>query len=514
MTKISIKKPLSLSCLWLILSLCYTLLFTTIEFHDNPYSSIGGLFNLIIQWGVVATSASGIICILIINRYVFALTFPLLILLSTTLSYFHLTMGVSLTPMVIELAIINDSNTWATVISYQLILLLFFALISSLLCVYYRFFYVKTDISWRWLMPIGLLFIILPTTIIPRFRAAVISRMPYSFYYTLKDYYTNRTIIAEQRNTYDRIQAICSEQSPDVVIVIGESLRADHLPQNGYQRNTLPLISLDSTIVSLPNMFTEEWCTHTSVPRIMTKANSDCPEQAYEEQSFITLFKKAGYHTSWISNQDANPTYVFFMHEADSLIMSSATKSVYNFGKWLDSDLLPHIEEVLNLNDLKKLLVIHTIGSHWWYRSHYVDSQALFKPEIDSRILSDLSQEQIINSYDNSIIATDNFLYDLKSKFQDRNAIIIYISDHGEALGENGNYLHADDYPELHNPACLIWYSRKYAELYPKKIENLKKNAKRNWSTDDIIHTVLDGADIKCEILNHNSSIFNQYIDN
>lgn len=292
--------------------------------------------------------------------------------------------------------------------------------------------------------------------------------------------------------------------------MIGESLRSDHVSLNGYERNTFPNLGKDTSVVSLPNVYTEAWCTHTSVPHIVTNADSLHNDRAYHEQSFITLFKKAHYHTSWLSNQDANKSYVYFMHEADTCIMGNATKSMYNFDLWLDTELLSAIKETLDRHDEKKLLVIHSIGSHWWYRSHYPDSLAVFRPEIDSRVLSDLSKTQLINSYDNTIIATDDFLYKIIELLRHRNALMVYISDHGEALGENGNYLHADNYPQLHNPACLVWYSSIYKDMYPEKVANLRKSASKRWLTDAIFHSVLDGATIDYEGLQQSQSFFSK----
>ena len=139
-------------------------------------------------------------------------------------------------------------------------------------------------------------------------------------------------------------ESVCLKCPPDVVVVIGESLRSDHVPMNGYHRNTMPRLSRDSTLISFAHVFSEPWCTHTSVPRIMTRADSANPDIAYKEQSFITLFKRAGYHTVWLSNQDSNSTYAYFMHEADSLVMGNPAKSMYNFDKWLDVELVPDIQ--------------------------------------------------------------------------------------------------------------------------------------------------------------------------
>ncbi len=233
------------------------------------------------------------------------------------------------------------------------------------------------------------------------------------------------------------------------------------------------------------------------------------PDYAYEAQSFITLFKKAGFKTAWLSNQDQCGTYVYFMHEADTLVMANSSTSLYSFNKWLDSDLLPVIDNYLSSSaEPLKLAVIHSIGSHWWYKSHYNDAEAVFKPEIDSRIVSELTREQMVNSYDNTIIATDNFISELINKVRGTNAVILFISDHGEALGEDGHYLHAEFYEHVDNPASFVWYSDIYAKKNPDKIRALKVNATKGWETTDMFHTALDAAGISTSVLDKKSSLF------
>lgn len=183
--------------------------------------------------------------------------------------------------------------------------------------------------------------------------------------------------------------------------------------------------------------------------------------------------------------------------------------SMYNFGnKNLDLDILPLVKDDLKeMNHKSNLFVIHSIGSHWYYNTHYPDSLAIYKPEVNSRVLSDLSEEQLINSYDNTILATDDFLSKLIGLFRKRNAILIYISDHGESLGEEGRFLHAVDAPELHIPACFIWYSDKFALNYPEKISALKDNAEKNWSSDIIFHTVLDAGTLSTDVFEPSLSV-------
>lgn len=490
---------------WISISLVYSLIFSAIEFSEVPISGLSGFLNLCFQWATVAFCTLGVTGIICANRYVFSITFPLLTLVSTVLCYYKLTLGMSLTPMAIELAMVNDMKTWSEVISPLLISVSAFTLLLSGFPVWWRLKYVRND------HPIDYTFLSISIILIPacisRVKAPVTSRMPYVFYYAFSQYLDNKTAVEENRHTFDKVGASTPVDSLDVIVVIGESLRADHLQLNGYKRATTPLLAKEPNLVSLPEMYTEPYFTHLSVPRIMTRADSIYPDRAYNEQSFITLFKKAGFNTAWISNQDATETYSYFMHEADTLVYSNAAKSLYDFDKWLDMDILPSIDPILAKRK-RNLIVIHTIGSHWWYKSHYDDQTAPFKPGIKSKIVSESTQQQMINSYDNTIVETDRFLSALISRLRAKKAIVIFISDHGEALGEEGNFLHGDDYPELHNPAAFVWWSDSYEILNKDKISNLKDNRNKEFWTDAIFHSVLDAANISTTPLDTKQSIF------
>lgn len=494
---------------WALLTVVYSAIFITIEFSGTPFSSFQGFLVIFSQWCVVSLAAGGVLGLINFNRIIFAVLFPLLVLLSVAVAYFRISMGVVLTPVCIELAFVTDMKTSMTVISPQLIASELLGLGLAGFIVWWR--WEKVHIGRRLYayiyMAMSVMLVVLPFAV-KRISAPVFNRLPYSLWYNIDQYLHNRHNIEEYRDTFDDVSVTKDGNAPDVVVIIGESLRADHLNINGYGRCTMPLLSQDTAVVALPNITTVPFHTFRSVPHIMTRADSVNTEAAFTEQSFITLFKKAGYSTAWLSNQDMLSSYAYFMHEADSLLYGNAVKSIYGFDKWLDIDLIPHLESILACGVRPKLVVMHTIGSHWWYKSHYDDSRAVFKPEINSRVLSDLTDEQLINSYDNTIVETDYFLWNVIGRIKGRNAVMIYISDHGEALGENGNYMHAADYPQLHNPAMLVWYSEKYKDCHRGKILALKNNRKVNASTDILFHSVIDAAALSTTVLDKSLSVF------
>ena len=502
----AIKKVLVPLLFVFIITVAYALIFTLSEFSDSPYSNFQDFMVLAFQWVAIAVGTFGLLYLLSINKYIFAITFPLLVAFSTVLAYYRYTVNATLTPMTIELALINDLRTNMQVVSWQLVSLILLSLVVSVAIVWLRWKKISFTRPYiHLIVAIGIIF--MTNSFIPQLKRPLTQRMPYSIYYNFKLYFEIRDVAAEHRETFTS-ESVANSDSLVVVFVIGESLRNDHLQINGYERETTPYLMEEDNLVSLTDIYGAECFTHTSVPQIMTRADSANPQRAYDEQSFVTIFKDAGFRTTWIANQESVATYAYFMNECDTLIYVNGDKSVYTFDKWLDEDILPHLENELQDDNPTQLHILHSIGSHWWYNSHYTDEFERYTPVIKSRVVSSNTQEEMINSYDNTILYTDYFIKETIDLIRDKKSILIFLSDHGESLGEDGYYLHGADRPELHYPAAFVWYSDKYAQSFPDMIENLKDNSDKKYRSDYLFHSIIDAADITTEYIEPQLSVF------
>ncbi len=509
MRRISEIINVKLCCLIVLLALFYGFAFTFSEFYDSPFNDMRDFIILAMQWGVIVLATSGLLYLLLINKYIFSLLFPLLTICCGVLTYMRYSLKISLTPMLLDLAFTNDAGTWLENYNTHLLLWIMGSLLLSIGIVYYRWKHITITHAWAHTL-VALVIIGLTNGWIPKLQRPVSQRIPYSIYYSVKDYLHNQKEVETHRYTFTLNNATTDADSLTVVLVLGESLRADHLGINGYERNTTPLLSQDSSIISYPHIYTQPYYTHTSIPRLLTRADSISIDRAYEEESFISLFKQAGYKTHWLANQESVPTYVYFMNECDTLIYVNGGKSLYIFDKWLDEDLLPDYRNIVHSPIAKNFILLHTIGSHWWYNSHYTDSVETFKPVIQSRVISSNSQEEMINSYDNTVLYTDFIVHQFIQELRDKCAILLFISDHGESLGEEGYYLHGVDRPELHYPACFIWYSPAYQQKYPHHIQLLKANREKHYNTDFLFHTILDVAQIETSYKNKKLSLIHE----
>jgi glucan phosphoethanolaminetransferase (alkaline phosphatase superfamily) len=216
-----------------------------------------------------------------------------------------------------------------------------------------------------------------------------------------------------------------------------------------------------------------------------------------------------GFRTSWVSNQDNSPAYSAIIYESDTVIFPNAEKSVFVFNPWYDSSLLPPLDQLMCGNTSKRnLYVLHTIGSHWYYNNHVTTEMQLFQPVTENRIVTDNRHEQVVNSYDNTVLYADMIADSIIQRFEQRCAVVLFISDHGEALGEEGKWLHANNTVAAHYPACFVWYSDKYQAAYPDKIDALKRNKDKEYNTSFLFHSVLDACDIRTSFIKQSENIF------
>lgn len=488
----------------LVATLFIGVCFTSADFLTIPVDGFKDLMVVVAQWAVVVGTLYLAVTAIAVNRYIFAILFPIITIFSSMLAWFRFTINATLTPMILDAALQNDIRTSADLISPGLLLLMLSAIAVSFILTYYRWH--RIAIRYPQAHALIAISLLLAINSIGSLRRPISERIPFNIYYTTMRYLEERRTVAEvRRDLTDGISG--GYDDIDVVFVLGESLRPDHLGLNGYKRETTPLLRRED-VISFPYIYTEQTYTNRSVPHILSRADSSDFSRAYSEKSFIHMFKACGFRTAWLANQEAADTYIYFMNEADTLIYANIDKSSYVFDRWVDGDLLPLFDDIMDRRGGRTLTILHTIGSHWWYNSHFTDEFERFKPVVKSKVISSCTSEEMINSYDNTVLYTDYFLSQLIERLRERNAILIYQSDHGESLGEDGVWLHASDTEQTHSAAALIWMSPKYRMLHPEHYERARSNSERYYRTDYLFHSILDAAGIKSPYIDNGLSVF------
>ncbi|MFD2365379.1 phosphoethanolamine transferase [Pseudoduganella sp. GCM10020061] len=350
------------------------------------------------------------------------------------------------------------------------------------------------------------------------------------------DFYNERVYLAEldQRSRAFRFgaQQRAADNAPEIVVmVLGESARADRWSLNGYARDTNPLLSQQANLVNLPDVITSVSATRLSVPVIISrKPATQSLKDGFVEKSFLTAFREAGFKTFWLSNQISfgkfdTPVSVF-AREADVVQFLNLGGFTNNSNH--DAILFDPLKIAMADPSPKKLIVLHTLGSHWNYSHRYPREFDRWQPSlfgVDKPAYTNLAiKPQLNNSYDSSILYTDWFLSTVIDRLRESKQLtsMLYVADHGQTLYDKSCTLafhgHNTKY-EFHVPA-FVWYSDQFAGRYPDKVKQLRTHRKARLSTENMFHTLLDmgnvhypGERLEWSFVNPQFKLHKRYVD-
>ena len=295
---------------------------------------------------------------------------------------------------------------------------------------------------------------------------------------------TQKSLTHQELKGYDEYKIKFKQQSQQpllVVIVVGESLRSDRLSANGYHKNTTPNISKIANLFLFKNVLSCATTTSPSLLCMMTDENQDQFLKKFSDSTFEKkysigkIFSDLGFYVTVLSNANKDSgiyTYKNF-HSPNKIISASELrkKHLSKTNDYGDLIMLEEIETKINQNSL---YILGTRGSHREYYSNYPRSFAKFTPDLGHSAI------EINNSYDNTVVYFDNFFDQLIKKLSNNNAVIFYVSDHGESLGENNVYLHGAPVSEAPKEQRLVpmivWMSDKFISQNKKRFYQLKKN--------------------------------------
>ena len=346
--------------------------------------------------------------------------------------------------------------------------------------------------------------------------------------------------------------SIQNDENMTIVFVRGESLRARSFP---ISDKNIPLkYRLDdiNNIIYYNNVFSYANYTQAAVPWMLTRSINN---RLQNEKSLISVLRYVGFDTTWIGCDHSNlsnfatPIVNYSLEANRSLFIGKlndwlkqnkklyiAPEATYKIPK--DKVNLPkqkYFMEVIGSNVFdglqfsyliskintkkvkKQFFWVEMNGSHVPWSILVPKKLQFFKP-ICTKVLDEInqcSQQQSVNSYNNTILYTQYLLKRLILSLKNKNAIVFFASDHGESTGENGYYGHGFMLPkdkrrirDQINPAFMVWMSNKFISKHKKHYISLKKNANKYIKHNFIFHSVLDIAGVKSSIIDKSKSIF------
>lgn len=295
------------------------------------------------------------------------------------------------------------------------------------------------------------------------------------------------------------------------VMVIGETSRADSWSLYGYGRETNPRLKAVTGLKSYPYALSEINTTHKSVPMLMSYLTSEnFGSEVAHTRSLFEAFNSLGFATAFISNQHRNHSYIdYYGQEAKSVHFLTDSH-----GPGYDSDLVAALREYLNSTTaIRIFVVLHCYGSHFEYNKRYDSADRRFTPDANATA-DEENRAQLLNAYDNTILATDHMLADIISLLSKLNCIssMVYTSDHGEDIFDDnrGRFLHASPVPtywQLHVP-FIVWTSPQFARTYPTIEHALIDNTQSQVSsTASMFPTLMQIAGIESKYVKPSESL-------
>ncbi len=301
-----------------------------------------------------------------------------------------------------------------------------------------------------------------------------------------------------------------------IVLVVGETARAENFSLNGYGRNTNPRLS-QKRIINFNNVSSCGTATAVSLPCMFSNLGRDhySDEKAKQQEGLLDVIAHSDISVLWRDNNSGCKGVCDRIVSED---MSALHVEPYcNQEECFDEILLHRLDEYVAGLKGDGVIVLHQKGSHGpAYYKRYPETFNQFTPVCTTSELQNCSQEEIVNAYDNTILYTDHFLAEvigfLETQAESYNGAMLYLSDHGESLGENNLYLHGLPYfmapsQQTHVP-MIAWLSPEFERA--KGLNGLCVSQKQvgEYSHDNLFHTMLGLMGISTALYDPKLDIF------
>ncbi|MCF6316851.1 MAG: phosphoethanolamine--lipid A transferase [Marinosulfonomonas sp.] len=289
------------------------------------------------------------------------------------------------------------------------------------------------------------------------------------------------------------------------VIMVGETVRAQNFGLNGYGRDTTPKLAARSDVIAFQDVSSCGTATATSLPCMFSRFGHG--DYSYEaglaNETLLDVLQHAGVRVIWLDNNTGDKGIADRV--GGSQLLAYLDNPQYcSSGECNDGIFLPYLQDVIDTITEDTVLVMHHIGSHGpAYYLRYPPEFERFTPICDSTELKNCTSEEIVNTYDNTIAYTDHVLSEAIRMLETQDKAVtamIYMSDHGESLGEGGLYLHGAPYfmaPDTQTKVpFVIWLSGGYKSAFTTDTSCLKARATQPASHANLFHSVLGLMDI------------------
>ena len=289
----------------------------------------------------------------------------------------------------------------------------------------------------------------------------------------------------------------------------------------GYRLLTTPLLNARAAAGGwyvFQDVISHHAQTPTVLEELFTFYRHQSPGRWFDYNNVFDIVKTAGYHTAWLSNQESFGVWGnVATHYADCcdykkyVMARSANDKISKY----DEELLPLLDTWLHETSGKNFCVLHLLGAHAEYEYRYPESFHIFS-EVDEP--GESSKEKRTRAeYDNAVRYNDFIVDEIIHRFEDKNTILIYVSDHAENVYDDRTLPpgHEDTTANRYmvEIPMIVWMSPSFRAAYPDLERRIAESTERPFMTDDMIHVLLDIMGIETKDYDPTKSVINERFD-
>lgn len=304
----------------------------------------------------------------------------------------------------------------------------------------------------------------------------------------------------------------CTFRSPRILLIIGESLNKRHCGLYGYHLPTTPRLckrKRQGELIAFSNVISPWNFTSEALEHLLSLHSYGDKGLWYEYPLFTSMFKQAGYDVAFISNQ-YTPQVKKMEAFIDTQLLNDSLLDKIQFTRRnpnthiYDEGLLADYDSIAKKMSAHSLMIVHLLGQHVEFSDrvpptrHHFSSSDYSRPDLSS------DKRAILADYDNAVLYGDSVTDMLLNRENNRESIVIFISDHGERVFDDStqqygrsNSLSPADVRQQYDVPMWIWASPSYRRHHPEIIRALKPAANLPFSTDRLSHLLLFLAGIK-----------------
>lgn len=522
MPRFTISQPVMHRVTFIILFSIYISVFLNLAFYRQAYSLIplNELKNILFLFSMplVAFSVINIVVTIASFLWLDRITIALFIFVSATAQYFIQHYGIILDRSMITNMVDTTPAESMALLTPKMIVVIFFTGIFMAVLAFWPAFKKSVPV-WKGVLEralslvisvvliavIAMLFYKDYASLFRNNHELVKSLSPSNFIAASLSYYNHREranlpLVKIGEDAHQLPHMLNGPKKNLTILVVGETSRAANFSLGGYSRPTNPLLAEDD-VVYFPDVSSCGTSTAVSVPCMF----SNMPRKHYDDalashqEGLLDIIQRAGLSVLWNENDAGCKGACDRVPNQDMTALNLPGMCIKS--ECYDEVLFHGLEEYIKQLQGNGLIVLHTIGSHGpTYNHRYPPAFRKFTPTCETKQIQECSQAQLINTYDNTILYAD-YIVDkaielLKAHQEEFTTSLVYLSDHGESLGEKGVYLHGLPYaiaPEAQTRVpLLIWLSPDYQQRYAVDYKCLSQQATtQKYSQDNLFSTML-----------------------